>query len=213
MTARSRAGRPPGGAGAGVFLALVGGVVGAGTLLVWIAGAIAGIAAGGGPVLVSLDDAGSVLAELPGRLDNPARAWPAAVRDELPGRTTLLAALIVALALLVAIAAAALWLLARLRGAPGKGRRAARWAAAQDLRRLRVKGPERGRVILGRYQRQLVASEPRTSVLVVAPTQSGKTTSLVVPTILEWDGPVLATSIKADLVQDTLAARSRHGEA
>ena len=35
----------------------------------------------------------------------------------------------------------------------------------------------------------------------------------MVPTILEWDGPVLATSIKADLVQDTLAARSRHGEA
>src|SRR3954464_15503145 len=59
----------------------------------------------------------------------------------------------------------------------------------------------------------LVASEPRTSVLVVAPTQSGKTTSVVVPTILEWDGPVLATSIKADLVQDTLAARSRRGEA
>jgi type IV secretion system protein VirD4 len=68
-------------------------------------------------------------------------------------------------------------------------------------------------VILGRYQRQLVASEPRTSVLVVAPTQSGNTTSLVVPAILKWDGPVLAMSIKADLVQGTLAARSRQGEA
>jgi len=57
----------------------------------------------------------------------------------------------------------------------------------------------------GLSARVLVASEPRTSVLVVAPTQSGKTTSLVIPTILEWDGPVLATSIKAALVQDTLA--------
>ena len=43
-------------------------------------------------------------------------------------------------------------------------------------------------------------------MLVVAPTRSGKTTSLVVPAILELDGWALAMSIKADLVQDTLAA-------
>ena len=213
MSGRSRSGAPQGGAGAGVFLAIVSALVGGGSLLVWIAGAIGGVAAGGGPVLVSLSDAGTVLAELPSHLNDPARAWPAAVRDELPERTTMLAALLVTLGLLVALVVTALWLLGRVRGGSAKGRRAARWAAPRDLRRLRVKGPERGRVILGRYQRQLVASEPRTSVLVVAPTQSGKTTSLVVPTILEWDGPVLATSIKADLVQDTLAARSRRGEA
>jgi Type IV secretory system Conjugative DNA transfer len=65
---------------------------------------------------------------------------------------------------------------------------------------------------LGRYERQLVASEPRTSVLVSAPTQSGKTTSLVIPAILEWDGPILATSIKADLVNDTHTARTQHGD-
>jgi type IV secretion system protein VirD4 len=201
------------GAGAGVFLAVVSAVVGGGSLLVWIAGAIGGVAAGHGPVLVSLSDAGAVLAELPSHLDDPARAWPAPVRGELPDRTPMLASLVVTLGLLVALAVTALWLVGRVRGVGGaKARRAARWAAARDLRQLRVKGPRRGRVILGRYQRQLVASEPRTSVLVVAPTQSGKTTSLVVPAILEWDGPVLATSIKADLVQDTLAARSRRGE-
>jgi type IV secretion system protein VirD4 len=86
------------------------------------------------------------------------------------------------------------------------------WATARDLRRLRVKRASRGRVILGRYQRQLVASEPRTSVLVSAPTQSGKTTSLVIPAILEWDGPILATSIKADLVNDTHSARTMAGD-
>jgi type IV secretion system protein VirD4 len=159
-----------------------------------------------------MSEAGTVLAELPMHLDDPARAWPALVRGELPGRTTMLAALLVALGLLIALAVAAQWLVGQVRGGGRGDRRGARWARPGDLRRLRVKRAERGRVVLGRHQRQLIASEPRTSVLVVAPTQSGKTISLVVPTLLEWDGPVLATSIKADLVQDTLAARSRRGE-
>jgi len=213
VSGRSRSGAPQGSAGAGVFLAIVSGVVGGGSLLIWIAGAIGGVLAGGGPVVVNLNQASTTLAELPRHLDDPAGAWPAAVRDELPGRTTMLAALLVALGLLVALVVVAVWLVGRFRGGTSKRRHAARWAAPRDLHRLRVKAPERGRVILGRYRRRLVASEPRTSVLVVAPTQSGKTTSLVVPAILEWDGPVLATSIKADLVQDTLAARSHRGEA
>jgi hypothetical protein len=61
----------------------------------------------------------------------------------------MLAARLVSLGLLVALAAVALWLAGRVRGESGKGRRAARWASARDLRRLRVTGPERGRVILG----------------------------------------------------------------
>jgi type IV secretion system protein VirD4 len=48
--------------------------------------------------------------------------------------------------------------------------------------------------------------------MVVGPTQSGKTTGLVVPAITEWAGPVLATSIKTDVLADTLAGRSEHGE-
>jgi type IV secretion system protein VirD4 len=46
---------------------------------------------------------------------------------------------------------------------------------------------------------------------VIAPTQSGKTTALAVPAILEWDGPVIALSVKTDLVRDTLAHRDRGG--
>ena len=50
-------------------------------------------------------------------------------------------------------------------------------------------------------------------MMVVGPTQSGKTTGLVVPAMSEWDGPVLATSIKTDVLVQTLAARSELGEA
>jgi type IV secretion system protein VirD4 len=200
------------GAGAGVFLTLVAVVVAFGSLLVWIAGALAGTLTDHRPVLVSLSDAAAVLAKLPNHLDDPARAWPAAVREHLPEPTMMLVTLLIALGLLVALTVTGVWLLTRTRHHPEKARRGARWATARDLQRLRVKRPSRGRVILGRYQRQLVASEPRTSVLVSAPTQSGKTTSLVIPAILEWDGPILATSIKADLVNDTHSARTMAGD-
>jgi type IV secretion system protein VirD4 len=48
-------------------------------------------------------------------------------------------------------------------------------------------------------------------VLVVAPTQTGKTTGLAIPAVLEWDGPVLATSVKTDLLRDTIEARRTRG--
>ncbi|MGH9115480.1 MAG: type IV secretory system conjugative DNA transfer family protein, partial [Acidimicrobiales bacterium] len=54
-------------------------------------------------------------------------------------------------------------------------------------------------------------TEARHSVLVVGPTQSGKTTGLAVPALLEWEGPVVATSVKDDLASTTLAWRSRQG--
>jgi type IV secretion system protein VirD4 len=46
---------------------------------------------------------------------------------------------------------------------------------------------------------------------VVGPTQSGKTTGLAVPAILEWRGPVIATSVKDDLAAATRSWRSRQG--
>jgi type IV secretion system protein VirD4 len=58
----------------------------------------------------------------------------------------------------------------------------------------------------------LLAGEPRQSVIVFGPTQSRKTSGFAVPSILEWEGPVIATSVKADLVGDTIAHRRRGGE-
>jgi type IV secretion system protein VirD4 len=49
-------------------------------------------------------------------------------------------------------------------------------------------------------------------VLCVGPSQSGKTTGLVVPAILEWQGPVVSTSVKSDVVHHTHLARAALGE-
>src|SRR3954452_18862353 len=139
MTGRGR-GSAPSGAGAGVLLAALAAVVGGGSLLGSIAGALGAVLAGHAPVLVGFSDAADVLARLPRHLDDPAAAWPAAVRDELPGRTAMLAALVITLALLGAAATALLWGLHRLTGGADRRRgHAARWASDRDLARLRVK--------------------------------------------------------------------------
>jgi type IV secretion system protein VirD4 len=56
-----------------------------------------------------------------------------------------------------------------------------------------------------------VATEARHSVLVLGPTQSGKTTALAIPALLEWEGPVVATSVKDDLVAQTKYYRQTLG--
>ncbi len=86
------------------------------------------------------------------------------------------------------------------------------WATAADLRPLLVPGPPGDRLVLGALnRRRLLAAERLQSVLVVGPTQSGKTSGLAIPAILEWAGPVVATSVKSDLVRATHSVRERAG--
>ena len=53
--------------------------------------------------------------------------------------------------------------------------------------------------------------ESRSSLLVVGPTQSGKTSSLVVPSLLRWSGPAVVTSVKRDVVGATQRWRASLG--
>jgi len=87
----------------------------------------------------------------------------------------------------------------------------ARWATRRDIRSLHVPEPQPGRLTLGRMGRRLVAAEPRSSVLVVGPTQSRKTSGFALPALLEWDGPVVAASVKSDLVRHSIDWRARNG--
>jgi type IV secretion system protein VirD4 len=96
-------------------------------------------------------------------------------------------------------------------------RRGARWADRRDLRSLLLPpgASHAGRLTLGTVGGTLrplrVAGETAQSLVVIGPTQSGKTTSLAVPAILEWDGPVVAASVKSDLLRHTLGRRSASG--
>jgi type IV secretion system protein VirD4 len=208
-----RGGRSAGGGGAAlVFVSIFGALVMGGSAAVWLAGVLGGVVAGGGPQVIGLGEASGVLARLPRHLGDPAAAWPGEARGELPGRTGMTAALAIA----VAVVALALLVIGtfvwRARRGPVGRRRGAGWASRGQLRELRVRRPQRGRLILGRHEGRLLAAEPRASAMIVAPAQAGKTTGLLVPALLEWNGPALATSVKGDLVHDTYAARSRCGE-
>ena len=87
----------------------------------------------------------------------------------------------------------------------------ARWATRRDVRDLRVPHATAGRVALGIAHRRLLAAETGHSVLVVGPTQSRKTTGLAIPAILEWQGPVMAASVKSDLARHSLSWRTGIG--
>ena len=221
----------PGAVGPGEALLAAAVAIGFGVAgALWATGQVAGLLSTGRWPSVGAADMARVLVHLPGNLGDPAEAWPTAARGELPGPVAFYGVMVLLLLALLALGfgLVRLWAaregraLPRALGGPALlGRRAlarrprersARWARTADVRRLVVAAPIVGRLMLGRVGRRLVASEERQSVIVVAPTQSLKTTGFAVPALLEWEGPALATSIKTDLVRDSIAHRSEMGE-
>jgi type IV secretion system protein VirD4 len=224
--------RPPQGShhpgpGDGVLL-----VVGAAGLVTWVwvwaTGQIAGRVAGGRWPRVHFGEVGSILAALPHHMGDPRLAWPAATRAGLPGPVLMYGWAAAVLVPLVGVALVC-WRGPRRRGHRGRGSdrgvrhpypgrsAGARWGTRVDTRSIRSRRRgANGRLVLGRAHAswagsRLLATETRHSVLVIGPTQSGKTSGLAIPALLEWAGPVIATSVKDDLAATTLAWRSRSG--
>ncbi len=54
-------------------------------------------------------------------------------------------------------------------------------------------------------------AKPQHSVMALGPQRSGKTTSLIIPNVLSANGAVVSTSTKPDVLDATIAARSRLG--
>jgi type IV secretion system protein VirD4 len=198
----------------------IGAVLLAAGLLAWTVGQVAAVLFGAHhPLPMPAEDMAGVLWNLPSHLDDPRQAWPASVRGMLPGPVGMYAALLLTVwapVLLIGL------LIRRLHPHRRRERRAkgARWASLWQLRRLVVPGPRRGRIVLGRRDRWrdlllskvLLAVEQCHSVLCFGPPGSYKTHALVIPAILEWSGPLVATSIKPDVLRATLAHRASLGE-
>lgn len=91
----------------------------------------------------------------------------------------------------------------------------ARWASRRDLARatsLRAPGGlDPNGLVLGWWGRQVVQSRLEDNVLVVGVSRSGKTSSVVIPTLLAWRGSAIATSTKTELVRLTGPYRRRLG--
>ena len=206
-------------------LALILGVPAAVGLLIWCWAGIAGVLFGGGWPDQHLDTVARALARLPGDLANPRLAWPSSLRAGLPGPAGFYAAL----ALTATSALAVAWLLTRLARTicadgdrPRRAGAGARWAAGGDLRTLqsstlparlgRRSGDRAGRrLALGYRGTRLLRAESRHALVVFGPPQSGKSAGIAIPSLLEWDGPAIASSIKTDLLHATIGRREQLG--
>lgn len=84
---------------------------------------------------------------------------------------------------------------------------------ALDLAHAEARGPDGGGngVYLGSIGAARAWSGRERSTLVLGPSRSGKTSSIIVPNVLVAPGPVLSTSTKADVLHQTLGERSRAG--
>ena len=212
---------------AGLALALVGAV--------W-AGAWLALAASDGTQGVPFSAAVDAAPRLPANASAPAAAWSEPYSQSLPPAplywfcTALTAAVVAA-----AVALVVRWVsrskvgTAKRRPLGVDGR--TRFAKRRDLGSLLVRRPSPGRFVIARFGRRLVATESppprapdpsrramrrtrqadRGAVALVGPSRSGKTTAAVAG-ILEWDGPAVLSSVKADLLATTHGWRSSGGE-
>lgn len=186
---------------------------------VWMIGELAALIFSGTLPSISPVQIGSVLGRLPGHFSDPRAAWPDRTSRLLPGPVGMyaIAALTGILVALLALAVLRVASLARrhvapLLKAPDEKSIAASWGRSEQLRPLQVKRAQPGRLVLGRLGANLIAGESRQSAIVIAPTGGMKTTGLAIPALLEWQGPVLACSVKTDLLRDTLARRRQLGQ-
>jgi type IV secretion system protein VirD4 len=166
---------------------------------------------------------------LPGMVHHPgdpALAWPAHARGNLPGPIPYWTATAVVLAVLGAVALAAASVASRHRQVPIDKRRRLgvpsqpRLATRRDLTPLYTRRPEPNRFVLARYHRGYLSTESvehrgrrgvAGAVAVFGPSQSGKTTGLITG-VTAWTGPAIVSSVKADLLRASIDARRSRGE-
>ncbi len=90
-----------------------------------------------------------------------------------------------------------------------------RWAARRDRKQLgRLGSPEQAAgdgIALGFLGSDFLQSPAEDNVLLLGVQRSGKTSTVVVPTLLTWSGSVVATSTKEELVRLTARHRATFG--
>jgi type IV secretion system protein VirD4 len=192
------------------ILTIAAGVLVAACLVVWIAGQLTAHVWTGGWLSVSVWASPLLLWHLLVHPAQPLDAWPPQAATLIPGAVAYYSVLTL-LAAVTLVAAGAAWRWRQRRNKLGEAD-AARWAKPRDLKPLLVRRPQLGRLPLGTVGRRLIATEHQHSVAVIGPAGTGKTTGFAIPALLEWDGPVVATSVKGDLLEHTIDQRRRRGE-
>ena len=187
--------------------------------LVWLIGQVAAILFGAHEHLpVRLVDMFGVLLRLPGTWEDPAQAWPPSSQPLLPGPVGMYAAAILTFPGSQP-SCMGCWCGWSRPGLAAGGGSAAPTGPAGGSSVGSWSSDPGGRIILGRRDRLrdrllgrlYLAVEQCHSVLAFGPPGSFKTHGLVIPAILEWQGNLVTTSIKPDVLRATCAHRASLG--
>jgi type IV secretion system protein VirD4 len=95
-----------------------------------------------------------------------------------------------------------------------RGRRPHEFGRYRTVKKMIVPGASPDRVIVGKIGQppSLIAIGPSEQMAVVAAPRTGKSSGLVIPAILEHEGPVLTTSVRTDVAEHTLSRRRLLGQ-
>lgn len=93
---------------------------------------------------------------------------------------------------------------------------AARFANTLEIERAGLLGDDRGangpRIIIGRYRGRFLTLPGQLSVMLSAPTRSGKGVGVVVPNLLNWPDSVVVLDVKGENYDITAGYRAAHGQ-
>jgi type IV secretion system protein VirD4 len=189
--------------------------------LAWAAPLVAAWAHSGEVPHLRLADAVKALAEPELRGHDPSRAYPRETARLLPDvwgfwTATALTA-VTLLASIIAVVRSAEIRMSRpsadRRWWQLKGVRPHEFARFRTVSDLVVKKPSPDRVIVGHFARprSLIAISSSVQMAVLAAPRTGKSSGLVIPALLEHEGPVVTTSVRTDIAEHTIDRRTRLG--
>lgn len=174
---------------------------------------------------VSFTEAFSIATRLPKHLGDPRMAWPAAAQPDLPGPFGFYTATVLVLALLVAVAFFVIRFFAQgrqQRGFASKAQLAENLSGAAALENARNLRPDLPRkqvkvtdvaVGLGKAipSRMNLFASIEHAVMLFAPPRQGKTSQVIIPWLRDWSGPAVVTSVRGDVIENTLTFRQQLG--
>jgi type IV secretion system protein VirD4 len=202
-------------------LAVMGALVALVVALAWAVPSVAAWVHGGRLPDLRLIDAVKALGDGALHGPRPRRAYPHAVAHLLPGaRGFWTSAALTTIALLAGLVAILRELELRMSRSAAdrrwwqlRGRRPHEFGRYRTVREMVVSGPSPDHLIVGHIgrPRAAIAVSRLAQLAVIAAPRTGKSSGLVIPALLEHEGPVVTTSVRTDVLQHTLARRRRLG--
>lgn len=200
-------------------------VVGTLTIGTWGTGQAAGLLFKFTWPSVPFSEAFTIVTKLPKHWADPRLAWPQQAQADLPGAAGFYTAALLVLAFLGLTA----FYIARFaasrrqqRGFASREQLAETLSSSAvmdnaafirpDLPRKKVKTQDVA-VHLGRAipSRMPLYASVEHAVALFAPPRQGKTSQVIIPWIAEWTGPALVTSVRGDVIENTLTIREQLG--